>query len=112
MILGLKVTHDGGLAAIEDGRLAFSVEMEKVDNRHRYSAMSDLREAVVQLGAAGASLEDVEAIVFDGWATPGSAPGEQDAVLPIRGEDGADAKVVVAGYVDSAATARTEATRT
>lgn len=40
-ICGLKLTHDAAVAGIEDGRLVFCVEIEKLDNRPRYTKMTD-----------------------------------------------------------------------
>jgi carbamoyltransferase len=42
LILGLKLTHDGGLAAIENGHLLFCIEAEKVNNSERYRSLRDL----------------------------------------------------------------------
>lgn len=36
VILGIKVTHDGGMALIDNGKLIFSYEMEKLNNNPRY----------------------------------------------------------------------------
>jgi len=46
MIIGLKLTHDGAIAIIDNGKLLLSNEMEKYNNRPRYSPMtlSDLRD--------------------------------------------------------------------
>ncbi|MEU0240450.1 carbamoyltransferase C-terminal domain-containing protein [Nocardiopsis sp. NPDC006198] len=44
LICGVKASHDGGVAVIEDGRLTFSVEMEKLANGRRYSPLGDLRQ--------------------------------------------------------------------
>ncbi|MFX0576633.1 carbamoyltransferase N-terminal domain-containing protein [Nocardia nepalensis] len=37
VICGIKVSHDGGVAVVEDDRLVFSIEMEKLGNGLRYS---------------------------------------------------------------------------
>lgn len=42
-ILGLKLSHDAAVAGIENGRLRFCVEIEKLDNRPRYTKMTDLK---------------------------------------------------------------------
>jgi carbamoyltransferase len=42
IICGVKVSHDGGVALIDGSRLQFSIEVEKLDNCHRYSDLGDL----------------------------------------------------------------------
>lgn len=42
IICGVKLTHDGGVALIDDGRLVFSVEMEKLANNPRHQRIDDL----------------------------------------------------------------------
>jgi len=42
-ICGIKLTHDAAVAGIEDGRLLFCVEIEKLANRPRYTKMNDNR---------------------------------------------------------------------
>ncbi|MGY3294250.1 putative NodU family carbamoyl transferase [Bradyrhizobium sp. LM3.6] len=40
-ICGIKLTHDGAVALIEDGRVVFCVEQEKLNNK---SALSNHRQ--------------------------------------------------------------------
>ena len=40
-ICGLKLTHDGTVALIDNGKLIFSVEMEKLRNNARYTEIND-----------------------------------------------------------------------
>lgn len=41
-ICGLKLTHDGAVAGIENGKLVFCVEAEKLNNNPRYSRIDDM----------------------------------------------------------------------
>ncbi|HEY1820885.1 MAG TPA: carbamoyltransferase N-terminal domain-containing protein [Trebonia sp.] len=92
LTVGLKLTHDGGVAAIRDGELLFSTEIEKLDNRLRYSTLttSDLITRI--LGDNGIRVDDVDRFVVDGWD---GAP-TSSAVL-----DGK--QVTLNGYAESAA---------
>jgi hypothetical protein len=45
IICGIKASHDGAVAVVEDGRLRFSVETEKLGNGERYSALGSLYRA-------------------------------------------------------------------
>lgn len=68
VILGLKITHDGALALIDNGRLIFSYEMEKMNNSPRYSNfMLNLSEINEILKTAGYHLNHIDQIVLDGW---------------------------------------------
>jgi carbamoyltransferase len=63
----MKLTHDGGLAVFEDSRLCFSWEREKIDNNMRYSRLDCWNEVQDMLRRSGLRLEDMGAIVIDGW---------------------------------------------
>jgi len=67
-ILGLKTTHDGTLALLDQGRLEFSIEQEK-DSHLRYSRLAF--PAVVKVAERLGGLPDV--IATGGWT--GIAPG-------------------------------------
>jgi len=68
VIVGIKVTHDGGIALIDNGKLVFSYEMEKLNNNPRYSSFKLDTAAVVEiLGTYGYGLKDIDQIVIDGW---------------------------------------------
>ncbi|WP_329571339.1 carbamoyltransferase N-terminal domain-containing protein [Kitasatospora sp. NBC_01266] len=67
IICGLKLTHDGAVALIDDDRLVFSVEMEKIGNAPRYSAVPDLGVVPGLLASFGYQLADVDQWVIDGW---------------------------------------------
>jgi len=42
IICGLKLTHDGAVAVVEDARCVLSLEMEELGNNPRYSPVHDL----------------------------------------------------------------------
>jgi carbamoyltransferase len=67
LICGVKITHDGGVALIDDGRLAFSIEMEKLDNANRHSRIEDMSEVFDTLRDFGYSPGDVDCFSIDGW---------------------------------------------
>ncbi|MFH7339451.1 carbamoyltransferase N-terminal domain-containing protein [Streptomyces sp. KHY 26] len=66
-IVGLKLTHDGAVAMLDGGRLVFSVELEKIANNPRYSAIRDLGVISEVLDKFGYRIEDVDEWVLDGW---------------------------------------------
>lgn len=67
-ILGLKLTHDGGLALIDDGRLIFSYEMEKINNSPRLEKFNlSVQQVDDMLKRYGYTLETLDEIVVDGW---------------------------------------------
>lgn len=67
IVCGLKLTHDGAVALVEDGRLVFSVEIEKLDNGLRYSQVDDTAVVRRILADFGYRPEDVDEWVIDGW---------------------------------------------
>lgn len=66
-ICGIKLTHDGAIALVEDGRLVFSVEQEKRENNPRYQAIDNLDAVVAALAEHGMNARDVDEFVVDGW---------------------------------------------
>ncbi|QVJ02872.1 methyltransferase domain-containing protein [Nocardiopsis eucommiae] len=70
LVCGLKLTHDGGLALIEDGRLVTSVEAEKLDNNRRFQPLDRLETVADVLAAEGVAVTDVDRFVVDGWFAP------------------------------------------
>lgn len=66
-ILGLKLTHDGSVAVLEDGLLTFATEMEKVGNAPRYTKMPSIRDALALLDREGHPLVSFDSVVIDGW---------------------------------------------
>ncbi|MEV7086105.1 carbamoyltransferase N-terminal domain-containing protein [Streptomyces sp. NPDC093085] len=73
LICGIKASHDGGVAVIEDGRLLFSYEIEKLDNGERYSSLGDLERVTGILAAEGLAPADIDQFVVDGWYTENAA---------------------------------------
>jgi carbamoyltransferase len=67
VVCGLKLTHDGGVAVLDDARLVFSVEMEKLDNRPRQGRVQDLDVVSRVLADFGYRPSDVDRWVIDGW---------------------------------------------
>lgn len=78
LICGLKLTHDGGVAVIEDGTLLCSIEMEKLDGNPRFQPLDRLEVVEEVLAGQGVRLRDIDAFVVDGWM---AAPGEPAPVL-------------------------------
>jgi carbamoyltransferase len=66
-ICGLKLTHDGAIAVIEDNKLLFSIEMEKVNNNPRYTAIEDTATIEQVLASQGLSVADIDHFAIDGW---------------------------------------------
>jgi carbamoyltransferase len=67
IICGVKLTHFGGVAIVDNGRLVCSVELEKVGNNPRHQRIDDLQFVVDLLAAHGYRLADVDRFVIDGW---------------------------------------------
>jgi carbamoyltransferase len=67
VICGIKLTHDGGVALIDNQKLIFSYEMEKMNNNHRFSTISDSKEIKTILEKNGYSIDDVDCFAIDGW---------------------------------------------
>jgi carbamoyltransferase len=66
-ICGLKLTHDGAVAVIEDGRLLFCVEMEKRKNGKRFAEIGDTVLIAEILNEAGCDPHSIDTFVVDGW---------------------------------------------
>ncbi|MFJ4576771.1 carbamoyltransferase N-terminal domain-containing protein [Streptomyces sp. NPDC088846] len=64
---GLKLTHSGGLAVLEDDRLLFNIEVQKLDNNARYSPVADMRLIPEILSGFGLKVSDVDHWAIDGW---------------------------------------------
>jgi carbamoyltransferase len=67
LVCGVKVSHDAGVAVIDDDRLLFSVEIEKVANGRRYSTLGDLHRVADILRGEGIDPAEVDQFVVDGW---------------------------------------------
>ena len=66
-ICGIKFGHDGSIAVIEDGRLRFSIELEKVDNQTRHCPLVDIEVVFATLASEGLAAQDIDRFVIDGW---------------------------------------------
>lgn len=71
--LGVKLTHDGGLALLDGAALVFSHEAEKSSNLARHSSLSSL-DVLKTLEHYGIALSEVDRVLVDGWAD-GNADG-------------------------------------
>ena len=67
LICGVKVSHDGGVALIDGNRLVFSVEVEKLDNNHRYHPLDYIERVAEVLRRENVDPCDVDRFVIDGW---------------------------------------------
>ncbi|CCM80387.1 MULTISPECIES: nodulation protein NodU [Rhizobium] len=66
-ICGIKLTHDGSIALLEDRRLIFSVEQEKRENNPRYQNIDNLDTVIDILADHGLKTDDIDQFVIDGW---------------------------------------------
>ncbi len=67
LICGLKLTHDGGVAVLENNRLIFNIEMEKIANNARYTGVDDISEIEQLLLRENLHLADIDHFAVDGW---------------------------------------------
>jgi carbamoyltransferase len=70
IICSLKFTHDGTIALIDNGRLIFSYEVEKLNNNNRFSELmnfysDDFLENILK--EYGYTQKDIDHFVIDGW---------------------------------------------
>lgn len=67
--LGIKVTHDAAVAAIDidSGALLFSVEIEKLHNNPRYSKLHKFQQVDEVLMAQGVKFNEIFGVAVDGW---------------------------------------------
>ncbi|WP_339218629.1 carbamoyltransferase N-terminal domain-containing protein [Paenibacillus sp. FSL H8-0332] len=98
LFCGLKLTHDGSVAVIQDDTLLFSYEVEKFNNNKRYSEIPDLTFVEEALALNGYTAEEVEHYTIDGWA--GLKTGE--VITRCQGED---LTLMVAPYREAALSA-------
>src|SRR5207248_6834561 len=96
---GIKASHDGGIALIEDGRLLASFEVEKIDNGQRYSRLGRLARVGEILRDQGWDPSAVDRFVVDGWE---AAPGTTTAFVEVSVDD-SPFLLPVAPYVDGGA---------
>lgn len=67
LICGLKLTHDGSVALVKDGKLLFSIEMEKISNNPRYTEIEEMTDIAKILNENGYSIDDIDYFAVDGW---------------------------------------------
>ena len=91
IVCGLKLTHDGAVAVVEDGRLVFSVEVEKLGNGLRYSRVEDMAVVRRILADFGYDPDDVDEWVIDGW------DGQETGTVSLT-DDGTPVTITVAPY--------------
>jgi len=96
IICGIKITHDGGIAVIEDGQLKFSIEMEKINNNHRYSGIKHIDVIPEILKTNGYSLDSIDQFVIDGWHGQGQH-WRGDSKVFCNAEEG-EISLTVGGY--------------
>ncbi|MGH3774045.1 MAG: carbamoyltransferase N-terminal domain-containing protein [Pseudonocardiaceae bacterium] len=96
IICGLKLTHDGGIALLEDEELLCSIEIEKLDNGLRYQPLDKLEVVEEVLLRHNYRLDDIDVFVVDGWFT---APGDSAPFLRISNRS-IPVTVEVAPYCD------------
>ncbi|MFI5485938.1 carbamoyltransferase C-terminal domain-containing protein [Micromonospora echinaurantiaca] len=96
VICGLKLTHDGAVAVITDGRLLFSTEAEKIANSPRHCGLTDAGQILDELRASGVDPAEVTHVAVDGW-TPRV---DGSSYVELRGRDGRTHPLAVAGYSD------------
>lgn len=101
---GLKLTHDGAVALIDDNKLVFSVEMEKLNNNARYSSIDDLAVVGRVLASFGYSLDDIDRFAVDGWGGTAPSPwhlrndGEETVVMLAPYHENATVDALQSGY--------------
>jgi carbamoyltransferase len=100
LICGIKLTHDAGVAVIEGNRLLFSVEIEKLGNRPRYSSLEDLGQVEEILLQEGVRPSDVDQFVVDGWFVTGADDTEIRDPAAMWARGGRRPGISVAPYQD------------
>jgi len=86
-ICGVKLTHDGTIALIDDGKLVFSIELEKLDNNPRFKAIEDISIVSNILKEYGYDIKDINKFVIDGWAWEGLDKSSVDINIDNRGQN-------------------------
>jgi carbamoyltransferase len=99
VICGLKLTHDGAVAVIADGRLRFSTEAEKLGNAPRHSRLEHTGQIVAELRRNDVDPAHVTHLAVDGWAP--RADGA--SFVELRDELGRVRPIRTAGYQDDPA---------
>lgn len=91
LICGLKLTHDGSVALLDDDRLVFSVEVEKIGNNPRYSNLDNLELIPNICRDFGYEIDDIDEFVIDGWS------GDVNGRVQVK-DLGKPAEILVAPY--------------
>jgi carbamoyltransferase len=86
-ICGVKLTHDGTIALIDDGKLVFSIELEKLDNNPRFKAIEDISILSKILKEYGYDIKDIDKFVIDGWGWEGLDKSSADININNKGQD-------------------------
>src|SRR5689334_698122 len=63
----LNLTHDGTVAIADGSKVLASVEMEKLDNRHRWSPVTELADIERVCRDFGVDPSSVDRWLVDGW---------------------------------------------
>jgi carbamoyltransferase len=100
IICGIKASHDGGIAVIENDCLLFSIEIEKLENGLRYSSLDNLDQVSQILLSEGLKPSDVDQFVVDGWFTEGVDDTEVADRSMISARGGRRLDIPVAPYQD------------
>jgi carbamoyltransferase len=93
-ICGLKLTHDSTVAVIDEGKLVFSIELEKISNNSRFKIFDDLCDVEKILTRNGLAISEIDAFVIDGWL------GENQATVRTVNNNIA-VQLPVASYMES-----------
>jgi carbamoyltransferase len=88
---GVKLTQSGGIALLDGDTLLGNIEMQKIANGKRYSAVDELDDLVTIMSGLGLRVGDVGRWALDGW--DGAASGR----VPVL-SGGAQTEIVVAPY--------------
>jgi len=99
-ICGIKLTHDGAIALIEDSQLIFCYECEKLHNARRHCDFTlTLKDVGDLLREYGHSFSTVDRFVIDGWGEVSTLPVSEGKIYPMTSRlTGASAPISVSGY--------------
>jgi carbamoyltransferase len=78
-IAGAKITHDGAVALIRGNELQCAVELEKTENRARYSRIERLEQLPELLAQGGIAAGETQTWVIDGWFSQAQQSGDPAA---------------------------------
>lgn len=66
-ICGVKLTHDGSVAVIQDNKLITCIEHEKLDNNERYSSFDFKSKQIAETITEQCPPSNIDCLVIDGW---------------------------------------------